>query len=503
MINKTRDNICRLYKILFNQEFLGKLNYYYTDFTLLKRDLFSSLSEIFNIYNSCDYIIGNPPYISLYGRRDQKKNENQRQFYLENYQQFPPHVKNGKINYIMLFIEQGINFLKKEGVLSFIVDIAFFETAYQYCRQYLVQNYKIEKLVYNLKVFDHVTSGQIVIEIKKNKPLLNHKINLMNDETNKTSLVAQSNWNNPQDEYKFRLPNSSNLTQIINKIFAKQDKTLKYIYPDKNLRTCTMLLNMEDRFIANKIDSQNNEFKIYPYYRGSASIKCKYSVPIYDSFFSYNKNLQDEINNQLKEELTNLGIKNKKRIGLGETVVYDNPKVYIRQSAKELIATFDPNPSAGNNSLYIFTLRNNHPESIFFLKYLCGLINSKIYTFFAQQRKIIRYAKGKQPQIKIADLYQIFIPNNFDLQQKIVKLVDLIYENISMRESYINDIDQLLFDYYELTNEQIKLMKTYRNASGLTKIAFDDETYFQVKKRNYSLKNKLFFFLNLYLCRLS
>jgi hypothetical protein len=32
----------------------------------------------------------------------------------------------------------------------------------------------------------------------------------------------------------------------------------------------------------------------------------------------------------------------------------------------------------------------------------------------------------------------------------------------------------------ETTNEQIKLMKTYRNASGLTKIVFDDETYFQV-----------------------
>ena len=32
----------------------------------------------------------------------------------------------------------------------------------------------------------------------------------------------------------------------------------------------------------------------------------------------------------------------------------------------------------------------------------------------------------------------------------------------------------------DTTNEQIKLMKTYRNASGLTKIVFDDETYFQV-----------------------
>lgn len=34
-------------------------------------------------------------------------------------------------------------------------------------------------------------------------------------------------------------------------------------------------------------------------------------------------------------------------------------------------------------------------------------------------------------------------------------------------------------------NEQIKLMRTYRNASGMTKIGFDDETYFEVNdKRN-------------------
>ena len=32
----------------------------------------------------------------------------------------------------------------------------------------------------------------------------------------------------------------------------------------------------------------------------------------------------------------------------------------------------------------------------------------------------------------------------------------------------------------ETTDEQIKLMRTYRNACGLIKLVFDDETYFQV-----------------------
>ncbi|CAF3830630.1 unnamed protein product [Rotaria sordida] len=39
----------------------------------------------------------------------------------------------------------------------------------------------------------------------------------------------------------------------------------------------------------------------------------------------------------------------------------------------------------------------------------------------------------------------------------------------------------------ETTNEQIKLMKTYKNANGLTKIVFDDATYFQDLKSSSSI----------------
>ena len=43
-----------------------------------------------------------------------------------------------------------------------------------------------------------------------------------------------------------------------------------------------------------------------------------------------------------------------------------------------------------------------------------------------------------------------------------------------------------------VTNEQIKLMRTYRNASGMTKVVFDDETYFQVMKIDERRKEKHF-----------
>lgn len=461
MIEKTQENISELYYFLFKKKFTGKFNDYCLDFTKIKPDLFSINSlNIFSVYGNCDYVLGNPPYITLYGRRDQKKNEHQRKYYLENYDQFPSSLKNGKINYVMLFIEQGLKFLKEEGSLSFIIDMAFIETAYKYCRKYIVENYTIKKLIYNLKVFDDVTSGQIIITIKKEKPTSINKIKVINSAVNNICFVSQSDWFSPHDEFRFRFPRDNNLSKIIQQIFDKKDPTLKEIYPHKNLRTCTMLLNMEDRFTGIKPQHHSSFVdKIYPYYRGSFSIKKKYSKPNYDKYFYYDKFLQDKINDELKQQLTAQGIKNKKRIGLGETIIYDNPKIYIRQSAKELIATYDFNPSAANNSLYVFSLRDNTENSISFLKYLCGLINSTIYTFFAQQRRIIRYNKGKQPQIKISDLYQIFIPQDKDVQKQIIMLVDDIYQKPKKSEEYQSQINELLFKYYQLESQQIQLVK--------------------------------------------
>ena len=100
------------------------------------------------------------------------------------------------------------------------------------------------------------------------------------------------------------------------------------------------------------------------------------------------------------------------------------------------------------------------------MKYLCGLINSSIYTFFAQQRRIIRYNTGKQPQIKVSDLYQIFIPSESELQKKIVILVDKIYENPEFCDLLKAEIDQLLFDYYQLDRHQITLIKKSLESFG-------------------------------------
>ncbi|MBR1617095.1 hypothetical protein IJ670_02985, partial [bacterium] len=356
--------------------------------------------------------------------------------------------------FVMLFIERAIELLKNFGNITYIIDLSFFETAYNYIRKFILDNADINYLEYNIQGFD-VASGQIIINISKRKAKCDNKIKIIDNATKQISYIMQSQWNNAEDEYRFRLNlNDKLINQILQKINILSPLTLKELYPNKNLRTCCMLLNMEDEFL-----SIENKKDCYPYYQGSKSLPAKYSIPSFQKYFSYNTEKQNVINERLKKELEIKGVKNKKRIGFGERIVYDNPKVYIRQSAKEIIATYDENNSCANNSLYVFSLRDNTIKHKMFLKFLCGYFNSEIVTFYAQQRNIIRYFKGKQPQIKIGDLYAIRIPQNSILQNAISAIVDNIYnKNIDVIMG-MKKIDKILYNYYKMAPIEIDYIR--------------------------------------------
>ncbi len=462
MVEKTKQNIKEYYEIRFNEVYVGSFNAFVYDFTKrikpkYENSLFDNVLDVplAEFLQNIDYVIGNPPYVSLYGRRDRKQDESQRVYYLNRYSQFPDSLKNGKINYVMLFIEHSIDFLKDKGKLSLIIDLAFFETAYEHTRKYLLDNTEILSIKYNIKDFE-VASGQVILTVQKTK-VKDNLVKIINAEDNSAIEVNQKLWNISSDQYRYRFNSCSKSAEIVQKITAKKCPTLKELYPKKNLRTCVMLLNMEDRFVFDE-QKPKKDISIYPYYQGSKGLNDKYAKMENSKFFHYDKILQDNINDELKAELTAKGIKNKKRLGLGETVIYGNPKVYIRQSAKEIIASFDENPSSANNSLYVFSLRNNSDSTVQFLKFLCGLLNSELITFYAQQHKIVRFSKGKQPQIKVSDLYTIPVPADINLQKEISNLVGLIYKNENS-EKFADKINDLVYNYFGLDVEEIKIIK--------------------------------------------
>ena len=412
-----------------------------------------------NYINKFDIVFGNPPFVTLYGRRDKKNNENQRIEYLKNFNQFPDYLKNGKINLLMLFIENGLDLLKKNGELIYICDGTFFEKSFEHTRKYLLENFFVDKIHINLREFEDVYSSQLILKLINNKCKEEYYTTITDDKLNKEVKINQSLWINKEDNYKIRFYFDKKISNILTKIKKKVPTTLYEIYPGKKLRTSSMLLTYEEEFTITDLDKRN--LKYYNFYNGSKSLKEKYGELIYKKLFFYDRDKQNKINDKLKIQLIKQGIKNKKRIGLGEKIVHEMPKVYIRQSSKDIIATLDMNVSTANNSLYLFTLRSNDPKDIEILKYICGLLNSKVINFYCRSFGVIRSGIAKQPQMNISDLYLIPYPTNINLQKKISELVDNIYKVKSKKNLIMKEIDRLFFLHFELNEKEIDYINHY------------------------------------------
>ena len=460
ILNECIYGIKNLYYKIYNQQINYNLNGFNVDFTK-KKDSFS-FSKIYQYLGKIDYIIGNPPYITLYGRRDKKKTEVEREYFLKTYRQFPDKVKNGKINYVMLFIEHALDFLKINGQLSFVIDASFNETAYQYTREYLLNNYNVNELIYNISEFDNVASGQIILKISNTKNNNNTKI--INYKTKDKYYKNSLDWKNEKHEYKFNFKKECNFTnQIIEKIKNKSS-SINEVYPKKSIRTCSMLLNMEDKFVKKITENYQLNNNEYLYYIGSKSLKNKFCQMTTDKILKYDKQLQDNINNNLKIQLEKESIKNKKRIGMGDELVFKNPKVFIRQSSKKVIAAFDNNLSTSNNSLYVFSFKDNTEQHIKELLFICGYLNSNISTFIAQKTDIIRYFVGKQPQIKISDLIKMSIITDISIKYQISNITKNIYNNTITENNGVEEINDILNSYFNLNHNEVDFIENEINS---------------------------------------
>jgi len=103
----------------------------------------------------------------------------------------------------------------------------------------------------------------------------------------------------------------------------------------------------------------------------------------------------------------------------------------------------------------VFSLRKGDNKTKKYLHFLCGYLNSMISTFYAQKMEIIRYRKGKQPQIKISDLYSMPVPDDIKLQEKICNIVEKIYENCTDKNELENKLNQLIYEFYNLNAKEI------------------------------------------------
>ncbi len=420
---------------------MPKLKLFNYDFT--QKDTFS---ESFNL------IIGNPPYVTMYGKMSRNMNEEKRAYY-NTFDFVQNKTGNNKFNVCMFFVENGLKKLASKGSLYFILDISFFETAFIDLRRYIVKNYFIESVTKGLKEFDGVASGQTLIKIV-NTPTMNKEVKFVDYDSGVTKFVAQNLWNNEKNKYKYLIP-FDGLDKEINEKVRKFNR-LDYFYPNKALRTCCALTGRTDDFIVDP--TEESSCIVYPYIEGSKGLSRKFGELTEQRYIKYDYDLQIKISDEFKQALELAGVKNKKRVTLGDNEMYDAPKIFIRQSAIEIIATYTEKPYAANNSIYVLSNKGYSETEKKMLKFVCGILNSDLITYYCRSNGIIRAEKGKTPQIKISDLKDVRICyTNVD---EVVELVDKLLSS-SNADNNLKKLNRLVYHMYGITDTEIDYITNY------------------------------------------
>ncbi|MGD1698763.1 Eco57I restriction-modification methylase domain-containing protein [Dapis sp. BLCC M229] len=460
--------ICKIRFLLELEQFFNidiytyqNLNFYQTDFTVKASQGFDLINDFNSIYKDSppvinikkelkfDYIFGNPPFITFYGRRSKKLPESHRKYYLSNYEFIPDSVKNGKLNLYMFFIEHGLNLLNTGGHLIYLLDNSIYETSAYYLRKWIIENFQIQSIQMGLANFENVASGQTIWQITNifpEKPVLiedfyQHKIQEIN----------QDKW---LKDVECRI-SISDSNSILDKL--TQNQLLIDYFPRKSIRTCCMLLNLTEKFLVTKEDYQRDKSGlIMPYLEGGKSLSSADKPFAFSHYIKYDYELQLRLSEEIRVRLEKEGIKNKKRIGLGQLEIYRSPKIFIRQSSDRLIAKFTNENFMANNSLYVLTpiysnFNKEQWEKI--LIYTERLLNSKLYLYLAYQMNVIRRNPKQQPQIKVSDLKRL----PFWLDEK-----SLFFEKlISINPMDRNKIDYLIYKELKFTNQEVSEIESF------------------------------------------
>lgn len=420
-----------------------------TSFDFTQKELFAQKFSL---------VIGNPPFVTMYGKRSRNMTEEKRAYY-NTFDFVQNKSGNNKFNVSMFFVENGLKLLSPNGQLIFILDIAFFETAYIDLRKYIIENYYINSITKGLQAFEEVASGQIIINIS-NRQEPNSSVVFSDIENNISSQVEQSIWNNKNNKYKIYIPLDQQAKDINDKVM--KHPRLDTYFPGKSLRTCCALTGKTDEFVVNPLLEKSH--LVFPYIEGSKGLKGKFGELTPTCYIKYDYELQLAISEEFKRELELAGVKNKKRVTLGDKDAYLSPKIFIRQSAAEIIATYTDEPFAANNSIYILSNKSRTEEDIDRLKYVCGVLNSELITYFCRINKIIRVEKGKTPQIKTSDLKEIRICISDNYYQQIIDLVNnllLTPDDIGT----LTKLNKLIYVIYDIDESEQQFIHSCLNAS--------------------------------------
>ena len=402
-----------------------------------------------------DAVIGNPPYVFTrdVDWSDEVKNYFWSKFEISKGNDNSRKNQSGKINLYILFIFKSTELLNKNGILSFIIPNGLLRTTtYDTARKFILDRTSIERIV-DLKdgVFEGVTASTIII-------------NLLNNNNKRDTLIIDANCkiDGFVDDLKTTIVNQANFLSNVSHTFSLYVNTSEQNIFNKMLESNLYLKDITDEIIAG-IDASKEYI--------SSSILTNEYKPMLEG-------------KDIKKYQTNFG---------GNYVLYDRKKLnrarpeYVWQSKNKivvqrisggtspLVATIDRENYLSFNSTNLILIKEEYIKDYPY-ELICALINSRLWNFYYSKN----FSNGSNLTVNISKTFLEMLPlpknPNADIIKKICTIVEQLLtlnieiktatleskkEQIKNKIEYSEDkINELVYQLYDLTNEEIKIIES-------------------------------------------
>jgi len=392
-----------------------------------------------------DFVIGNPPYVDY-------REINGTTWIKNNY--YSAKVKE-KFNLLVIFLEKGLKLLKDDGKLGYIVSSQFLSADFGYnIRDFILKNCEIEQIldVSEIKLFKKAATYPVIIILKKKKT---------NTADHKIKLAIVKDRENAFDDIKFSEIDQKSFGSINKKIFVTGLTKERYKLINEINSGSKELKDLVEEFTWGTSASGYGKRKIKKedYAHLTSEEKSKYQKFIQTGDIGrYAINWQGEYLD--KKIFTDAKLK-----------LFENKKIVIGRVNKSLKATLDDkNYALGKAALLI-------PKTEIDALYLLGIINSEFFDLYYKLIFRSAHMAGEYYGYDIRNLE--IMPIRVVNDNRKDKMIELTKEILELKEKMTginpelsegrriqdkinavnNQIEELVYDIYNLSKDDIKLLK--------------------------------------------
>jgi hypothetical protein len=444
---------------------------------------------MFGVSDGFDIVIANPPYIQLQKAFDKEKK------YADLYKDegYETFDRTGDI--YCLFYEKGMQLLKSNGILTYISSNKWMRAGYgKKLREFFIKYNPIKLIDLGPGIFESATVDTCIFIIQKSP----------NKNKLKALTLEKQDKNNIDEAFKEKSILLSNLTSEAWFIGTEAERKLKEKIEKigKPLKDCDVkiyrgiLTGLNEAFIittekrneilANCKDEEERkrtEAIIKPILRGRDIKRYYYEwaglwvIVIPAGWTNENRGEEkpeifiEKNFSSLMKYLKNFEKKAQKRDDQGDYWWELRHCSYYPEFEKEKVVwgniSYNSNFAFVDAGIFINAPANVLISKFGYLKYFCGVMNSKIFDWEFKQIGIFLGNAYEWKKQYVEFVHIPFItPINKPIVKQIESLVDKILEAKNQNPKadtteYEKQIDQLVYKLYNLTEDEIKIIENY------------------------------------------